>query len=264
MEITMTQTLLIGLITAFCYAGQLLGIYTNRSLVMAFLVGVVLGDIPTALVMGAIAELAFMGFGVGAGGTVPPNPVGPGIVGTIMAITMKDQGVTPEAALSLSFPIAVLFQFVTTGLYTIMAGTPKMVNEAIDDGKWGKVKLLSSSTIIAMAIAGFMIGVAACLSLPALESFVNWIPEWIIKGFAVAGGLIPAMGFAMILSVMLDKNTIPYVILGYIAVAYLKLPTMGVALLGTVFALIYYFNVTRGNNSSRPQATVEEDYSDGI
>ena len=33
-----------------------------------------------------------MGFGVGAGGTVPPNPVGPGIVGTIMVITLKIKG----------------------------------------------------------------------------------------------------------------------------------------------------------------------------
>ena len=68
-------------------------------------VGVVLGDIPTALTFGALAELAYMGFGVGAGGTVPPNPVGPGIVGTIMAITLKHQGVTPESALALSFPL---------------------------------------------------------------------------------------------------------------------------------------------------------------
>lgn len=104
MDISLTQAILIGLITAFCYAGQLLGIYTNRSIVMSFLVGLVLGDIPTALTFGALAELAFMGFGVGAGGTVPPNQLGPGIVGTIMAITLKNQGVTPESALSLSFP----------------------------------------------------------------------------------------------------------------------------------------------------------------
>ncbi|MDU5444766.1 MAG: PTS sugar transporter subunit IIC, partial [Finegoldia magna] len=118
MEISLVQGILIGLITAFCYSGQLLGIYTNRALVMSFFVGVVLGDIPTALTFGALAELAYMGFGVGAGGTVPPNPVGPGIVGTIMAITLKHQGVTPESALALSFPFAVLFQLVTTAIYT--------------------------------------------------------------------------------------------------------------------------------------------------
>ena len=82
MEITLVQSILIGLWTAFCYAGMLWGIYTNRCIVLSFGVGVILGDIPTALQCGAIGELAFMGFGVGAGGTVPRNPIGPGIIGT--------------------------------------------------------------------------------------------------------------------------------------------------------------------------------------
>lgn len=68
--------------------------------------------------MEAIAELAFMGFGVGAGGTVPPNPIGPGIIGTLMAITMD--GVTPESALSLSIPFAVAIQFLQTAIYTVV------------------------------------------------------------------------------------------------------------------------------------------------
>lgn len=101
MEISLVQALLIGLWTAFCYSGMLFGIYTNRALVLSFGVGLILGDVPTALSCGAIAELAFMGFGVGAGGTVPPNPIGPGIIGTLMAITMAD--VTPETALCSPF-----------------------------------------------------------------------------------------------------------------------------------------------------------------
>ena len=87
MDINVLQALLIGLWTAFCFSGMLLGIYTNRCIILSFGVGIILGDLPTALSMGAISELAYMGFGVGAGGTVPPNPIGPGIFGTLMAIT---------------------------------------------------------------------------------------------------------------------------------------------------------------------------------
>ena len=215
MEISLMQGILIGLVTAFCYSGMLLGIYTNRAIVMAFFVGLILGDIPTALTFGALAELAYMGFGVGAGGTVPPNPVGPGIVGTIMVITLKDQGIT---------------------------------------------------TYIGLAVAGFIIGILSALSRPALEAFVNALPKWLISGFGVAGGLIPAIGFAMILSVMLKKELTPYVILGYICVAYLELPTMAVALVGSVFALIAYYQ-----NSNKQEVVVEtvqtsevEDFSNGI
>lgn len=269
MEISLTQAILIGLITAFCYAGQLLGIYTNRSIVMSFFVGLVLGDIPTALTFGALAELAFMGFGVGAGGTVPPNQLGPGIIGTIMAITLKNQGVTPESALSLSFPFAVLFQLVTTAIYTALSGTTDTAKKLIKEGKYSKFNLLANSTLIAFLVVGFIIGLASAISLPALQAFVDVLPQWLITGFSVAGGLIPAIGFAMIMSVMLKKEFIPYVLLGYICVSYLGLPTMAVALVGGVFALIMY-----NLNSKQSQSAVmaansvnvsdEEDFSNGI
>ena len=41
MEISLMQGILIGLVTAFCYSGMLLGIYTNRAIVMAFFVGLI-------------------------------------------------------------------------------------------------------------------------------------------------------------------------------------------------------------------------------
>ena len=66
MEITLVQCILIGLWCGICLAGMLLGIYTNRCLVMAAGVGLILGDLPTGLAMGAVGELAFMGFGVKA------------------------------------------------------------------------------------------------------------------------------------------------------------------------------------------------------
>ncbi|KAE9525847.1 PTS mannose/fructose/sorbose/N-acetylgalactosamine transporter subunit IIC [Testudinibacter aquarius] len=265
MEITLIQGLLIGLVTAFCYSGMLLGIYTNRAIVMSFFVGLILGDLPTAIIFGALAELAYMGFGVGAGGTVPPNPVGPGIVGTIMVITLKDQGVTPESALALSFPFAVLFQFVSTALYTAFAGLPRWTSKAIQEGRYSKFHLLANATYIGFAITGFFIGLAAALSRPALQAFVEALPQWLINGFAVAGGLIPAIGFAMILSVMIKKQLIPYLLLGYVCIAYLKLPTMAVALVGGIFACIYYFNKSN-NNDQQSQVTMnsKEDFNDGI
>lgn len=272
MEITLTQGVLIGLVTAFCYAGTLLGIYTNRAIVMAFFVGLILGDIQTALIFGAISELAFMGFGVGAGGTVPPNPVGPGIVGTIMAITLKSEGITPESALALSFPFAILFQFVTTATYTIFSGSTKWAKNAIEKGHWGYFSLVANSTYLGLAVVGFIIGIAASLSLPGLKLFVEILPQWLINGFSVAGGLIPAIGFAMILSVMLKKELTPYIILGYVCIAYFDLPIMGVAFIGTVFTLIAYYGKNNGTTNQNINTNVkpatadidEEDFSDGI
>ena len=183
MQITLLQAVIIGLWTAFCYSGMLWGIFTNRALVLSFGVGIVCGDLKTALQCGAIAELAFMGFGVGAGGTVPPNPIGPGIIGTLMAITMD--GVTPESALSLSIPFAVAIQFLQTAIYTVRAGAPESANNALKKQDFGKFRLHSNLTILLFALVGFLLGFLGAYSMDTLSKLVALVPAWLLKGLTV-------------------------------------------------------------------------------
>lgn len=264
MEISFFQCTLIGLWTAFCLSGMLLGIYTNRCIILSFGVGVILGDIPTGLAMGAVGELAFMGFGVGAGGTVPPNPMGPGIVGTIMAITMKGSGMDTATALALSFPFAVAFQFLITATYTFATGLTGYAKKGLDKKKFGQFRVAANATVVVFAIVGFIIGFAGAYSAEGLQAVINLIPAWLIHGLTVAGKMLPAVGFAMILTVMAKKELIPFVLLGYVTVAYLNLPVMGVAFVGTMFALMEFYRV-KGNGNSNDQSDDEEVvFEDGI
>ncbi|MGT2888061.1 PTS mannose/fructose/sorbose/N-acetylgalactosamine transporter subunit IIC [Streptococcus didelphis] len=267
MTITIVQAILIGLWTAFCFSGMLLGLYTNRCIVLSLGVGLILGDIPTALAIGAISELAYMGFGVGAGGTVPPNPIGPGIFGTLMAITTvaaKDK-ISPEAALALSTPIAVGIQFLQTATYTAFAGAPGTAKKALQNGDIKTFKLAANGTIWAFAALGFLLGLIGALSMQTLTGLFALIPPVLLNGLTLAGKMLPAIGFAMILSVMAKKELIPYIILGYVLAVYFGLPvltptangdglltavtsssvagvpTIGVALIATIFALIDVF-----------------------
>lgn len=260
MEITMFQAILIGLWTAVCWCGMLFGIYTNRSLVLAFGVGVIMGDIQTALAVGAVAELAFMGFGVGAGGTVPPNPIGPGIVGTLMAITTA--GVTPESALALSIPFAVAIQFLQTAVYTLCSGNQEAASRALKAGHLGKYRFVCNITVILFAVFGFVLGFAAAVAMPALQAVIEAIPAWLTSGLSVAGGMLPAIGFAMIMSVMLTKEFIPFALLGYICAGYLGIPTVGIALVGLAFALKHYFDVKKQEAAQPVAAAAEEESHD--
>jgi len=260
-EISLIQAVLVGLWTAVCWSGMLFGIYSNRCLVLSFGVGVILGDIPTALAVGAVGELAFMGFGVGAGGTVPPNPIGPGIVGTLLAITSAD--VTPESALALSIPFAVAIQFLQTATYTACAGNPEAAKRALESGNLGKWHTIANITVVLFAIGGFALGFLAAYAMPLLQTLVGMIPAWLTKGLSVAGGMLPAIGFAMIMSVMLSKEFIPFALLGYIAAAYLKLPVVGIAMVGLVFALKHYFDVKKQEENA-PVAAQEVNHDDWI
>lgn len=259
MEINFIQAVLIGLWTAFCFSGMLLGIYTNRCIILSFGVGVILGDVPTALTMGAISELAYMGFGVGAGGTVPPNPIGPGIFGTLMTITSAGK-ISPAAALALSTPIAVAIQFIQTFAYTVRAGSPDSAKKALSVGNLKRFKFEANATIWIFAILGFALGCLGALSMDTLLKVVDYIPAVLLNGLTVAGKMLPAIGFAMILSVMAKKELIPFVLLGYVCAAYLNLPVIGIAIVGTVFALIEFFNAPKQSTTVNGQEELHDDW----
>ena len=82
------------------------------------------------------------------------------------------------------------------------------------------------------------------------------IPAWLIGGLSIAGKMLPAIGFAMILSIMAKVELIPFVLLGYVCIGYFNLPVMGVAFVGTIFALIEHF---RGNNSNNSNDSNDEE-----
>ena len=73
----------------------------------------------------------------------------------------------------------------------------------------------------------------------------------------MAGGLMPAIGFGILLNIMLRKEYVAYFILGFVLVAYLNQPLLAIALIGTAFALIEYF--IRDSQPAKSAAPQEEE-----
>lgn len=261
MRITMIQALLVALWTGVALAGQLLGIYTNRSLVLSFGIGLILGDLPTALMVGAIGELAFMGFGVGPGGTVPPSPLGPGIFGALLAITNKN--IDPQTAFLLSIPFAIAIQFAITAIHTLVSFAPEKTKDAIIAGNDKKFSFYAHFAVILYAIFGMILGFVGAVSTSSINTLVDMIPEFITNGLSMAGAMIPAVGFALILSTMLKKENVAFVLLGFILSAYLELPLIGIALFATFFAM-YDYNKRRDVSVEEVDEQERLEFKDGI
>ena len=85
------------------------------------------------------------------------------------------------------------------------------------------------------------------------------IPAWLSKGLSVAGNMLPAVGFAMILNMMAKKEAIPFVMIGYVLFAYLGMPTMAIAITAGAIALIVFFNQGKGGVAAEEEEVVFED-----
>ena len=101
----LTQAILIGLIAALGkFDFQVGTLYAFRPIVLCPLVGLVLGDLQSALAIGASLELLFMG-SISIGAYVPPDETIGGVLACAFAIQL---GQSIEAAIALAMPIATL------------------------------------------------------------------------------------------------------------------------------------------------------------
>ncbi len=59
-----------------------------------------------------------------------------------------------------------------------------------------------------------------------MADFVNALPAVITHGLEVAGGILPAVGFAMLLRVMMKVKYTPYFIAGFLMACFCEMPNL--------------------------------------
>ena len=236
MEIT--QVILVTLIAFFAYMHCFVGsTMHNRPIVVAPLVGLVLGDLHTGIVIGATLELVFMGaFPVGASN--PPDFVSGSIIATAFVIlTGKDV----SAAVVLAVPIATLVLLIDNFLMTVvLTWGAHLADRYAEEGNIEGVERMQILFGIGnKVILALIVGIGLSLGVPAIEKILSFVPAYVTHGMDVAAGVIPAIGFAMLAKMMLNKKIVAFLLLGFVMVAYLKITVTGVALFGLAIALIY-------------------------
>lgn len=226
--------------------------HIHRPIITGPIVGLILGKPELGLVAGATFELMWMGL-VPLAGAQPPNVVLGGIIGTAFAIVT---GQTAEQAILVAVPFAIFVQICITLLFTVYS--PLM---SVADGYAKNLNFsgIANLNYLGMTILFIFYSVIAFsviyFGAEAAQNLVRMIPKWITDGLGFAGGLMPAIGFGILLNIMLRKQYIAYFILGFLLAAYFKQPLLAIALIGLVFALIEFF--LRGDNDTSTTQHVE-------
>jgi fructoselysine and glucoselysine-specific PTS system IID component len=228
--------ILITLIVMFGHCEDFLGTtLLSRPLVLGPLVGLVLGDLSQGIIIGAELELIFMG-NIKVGAAIPPDVITGGVLGTAFAIL---SGKGPAIALALAIPISILAEMVISGLFVFRAVFNKAFTQYAEEGSYGKVQRLHVlSGLLKPLLMGLISFMALQLGAGVMKSFLEGIPGWVNDGLRVAGNLLPALGFALLLNLMFNKKGAPYFFLGFILTSYLKLPVIAIGGLGVIIGVI--------------------------
>lgn len=262
MSITLAQGLLIALWAVI--AGMdfwLEGLYLFRPIIVCTITGLILGDLRLGLIAGGFTELVYAGL-TPVGGTQPPNPVMEGIMVVVIAhIT----GHSAATAIGLAMPFSLLMQYVILFFYSVFSLFTKRADNYAEKADTSKFTAWVLWPMIIVAVAYAVIAfLCVYAAQQPMESLVKMMPDWLSNGFNIAGSILPAVGFGMLLNNMLHAKYVPFLLLGFTAACFINFGNlMPVAVIGIALALIEYYHQAKENKIEKRLKTVEENSNNG-
>lgn len=213
----------------------------TRPIVVAPVVGLVLGDPLTGVVMGASLEAIFMGISA-IGGSIPSDAISGSVVAVAYAIMTGGGDSSIESGLALAMAIGTVMGAVNS-LVRVLRGSLAPYYEKLaaqcKPVKFYVINLffLGVTTAPVAAIVG--IGVGAGVS--SLEAGLNACPAWVMTGIAAAGSMMTAVGFGILLSMIWSPSIAVFFFVGFVLTKSLGMPSIAVAVIGAAIALFYFF-----------------------
>ena len=135
-----------------------------------------------------------------------------------------------------AMPAAILSAFVVNLFYGVI--TPIMARAAdrfAEEGKYKKIETIFLSngflfdlTFAVIAFVAFLFGG------DAVQAVVSAIPGWLTSGITIAAGILPALGFAQLISMIMSRKVAVFFLFGFLLSAYLGVSTVGIVCLSVV------------------------------
>lgn len=204
---------------------------------VSMLTGLILGDITTGVIVGGTIQPLYLAL-TAVGGSVPVDKVAAGIITTSMVIT---QGISLEEGLVISSVAALLFAQLHTVKRVAMLWTVHHADKCVEVGNIRGLYLTSFIGAAGIRALIFLIPMTIILAfgIDSLGSLINGMPSWGQNIFNVAGGMMPALGFAMTIMVIGKGTLIPFFLCGFFFEKYTAMGSISGAMLGLFLAWLY-------------------------
>lgn len=225
-------------LAVWAYIGVVLwlgpGLWWQEPLITGFVTGIIVGNIPLGLTVGASLTLLSLGLWTYGGATIPDFQTG-AIVGT--AIGALGGGFA--AGFAIAVPTALLMtqmdvlgRSVTT---IFIHGADHYVEKGDERGVSAMHLLGQLPWGLTRAIPVFL---AISLGAGPIQSLIKAAPLWFNNGMAAVGHVLPALGFALLLSMLPLRRLWPFLLVGFVLFAYLSIPIIGIAILAVAVGFL--------------------------
>ncbi|WP_394455782.1 PTS mannose/fructose/sorbose transporter subunit IIC [Leuconostoc suionicum] len=223
----------------------------HQPLVSATLIGLVTGHLTAGIILGGTLQMVALGW-ANIGAAVAPDVALASVASSIIMVKGGDFSSTGIAvAYASAIPLAVAGLFLTMLVRTIAVGLTHGADAAAKEGKISTIERLH---LFALLLQGLRIAIPAALLIAvpaaAVRSALTAMPEWLTGGMTIGGGMVVAVGYALVINMMATREVWPFFAIGFALAAVSQLTLIALGAIGLALALIY-INLSKmgGNNS---------------
>lgn len=234
---TAWRAILLGIGYYFCKPYWPYGWSTGVPLFSSMVIGVIMGDLTTALIIGAAIQATYMGW----------LAVGPGIpsdqtLATFIAVPLAIQSnLSPEVAVTLAVPVGLMGLVIHNIRRTVNATWIHMADRSAEEADTAGIARAAYLYPALLMIPLHIIPVALAVYFgpTAANAFLASVPGWILHGLEVAGGMLPALGFALTITMIGKKSLIPYFLAGFLISRVSSLGSITLALFSVILGILH-------------------------
>lgn len=243
----------------------------HQPVVACTLIGLVTGHLKEGIILGGSLQMIALGWSNIGAAVAPDAALASVASGIIMVLALEtnatDTTTAINTAITLAIPLSVAGLFLTMICRTIAIPLVHLMDSAAEKGNIAGVEFWH---IIAILMQGVRIAIPAAILcfIPsnAVQSALQAMPSWLAGGMAVGGGMVAAVGYAMVINMMATKEVWPFFVLGFVFAAINSLTLIALGAIGVSLALVYLGlkesagSSNNGNVSGDPLGDILNDY----
>ena len=222
----------------------------HQPLVACTLIGLVTGQLEAGIILGGTLQMIALGW-ANIGAAVAPDAALASVASAIILVLGGQGTAGVSTAIAVAIPLAVAGLFLTMVVRTLSVACVHRMDAAAEKANFTGVEIWH---IIAIAMQGLRIAIpaGALLFIPAttVQNFLTSMPAWLTDGMAIGGGMVVAVGYAMVINMMATKEVWPFFAIGFCVAALSDLTLIALGAIGVSLALIYLTLSESGGSSN--------------
>ncbi|UQS83918.1 PTS mannose/fructose/sorbose transporter subunit IIC [Bombilactobacillus thymidiniphilus] len=251
MQLNLIQIILV-LIIAFLAGmeGILDQFHFHQPVIACTLIGLVTNNLMPCLILGGTLEMIALGW-ANIGAAVAPDAALASVASAIILVLGGQGRAGISSAIAIAVPLAVAGLLLTILVRTLATGIVHIMDAAAKEGNFKKIDFWQ---IVAICMQGLRIAIPAGLILiigpKPVKEFLGLMPSWLTDGLSIGGGLVVAVGYAMVINMMASREVWPFFAIGFVLATIQDLTLIGLGAIGLSLALLYLALSNNNNGNS--------------